>query len=64
MLCFIFALPGLQKNTFTYMFDLRRKTIKIKAASFARIPKRICDLRSYEFFTTKENGRSQEDHLP
>ena len=37
--------------------------MKIKAAFFGRNQKRICDLRSYEFFTTKENGSSQSGKL-
>ena len=32
---------------------------------FGRIQKRICDPRSYGFFTTKKNGKSEKkNHLP
>ena len=32
----------------------------LKVRFFGRIQKRICDLRSYGFFTTKKNGRSEK----
>ena len=35
------------------------KLLRLRLRFFGRIQKRICELRSYEFFTAKENGSSQ-----